>query len=234
MLKEQIVSMWVAGCCVAGSLAQAGGVTFASKPNVTRVGEGAKLEFAVSAPTDAEVAVLTADGNVVRHLAAGMLGANAPAPFKKDALRQELVWDGRDDSGKPAPGGTFEIRVRLGLGANLDRFIPSEPDPMSRPRAIGVGTNGDVYVLGCRPVPNGVSVYCFVLDRNGKYLRTILPSPANLKAQQVKGLERLMLPGGKEVPIIYQGYTGDTAPFLSGMRAQQLAVTPQGWIAFAS
>jgi hypothetical protein len=47
------------------------------------------------------VAVLAADGALVRHLAAGMLGPNAPAPFKKDSLAQEILWDGKDDLGVP-------------------------------------------------------------------------------------------------------------------------------------
>jgi len=234
MDKRLAAMAWMAVLLTVGGMALAGDVTFADKPKITKVGDGAKVEFAVSAPIDADVAVLAADGSVVRHLASGLLGANAPAPFKKDSLRQELLWDGKDDFDKPVAGATFQIRVRLGQGAELDRFIPSASDPLGNARAIGVGPNGDVYVLAVRSVPNGQSTYFFVLDRNGKYLRTILPSPANLKTEQVKGLERLKLPGGKEVPIIYQGYTGDTAPFLSGMRAQQLAVTSQGWIAFAS
>jgi len=179
--------------------------------------------------------VLNSDGKIVRHLAAGLLGGKNPPPEPlKAGLSQTLSWDGNDDLGKLAGTGPFKVQVRLGMGANLDRFIPSFPNPLSRPTAIGVGANGDVYVLSGRVYTNGVCVYLFVLDRTGKYLRTILPSPANLKAEQVKGLERLKLPGGKEVPIIYQGYTGDMAPFLSGMRAQQLAVTAQGAIAFAS
>ncbi len=207
---------------------------FAAKPTATKAGDGAKIGFSVSAPTDVEVSIVGADGKVVRHLAAGMVGKNAPEPFKKDSLAQEVAWDGKDDAGKPAAGGPFKARVRLGLSATLDRFIPSAPDPLSRPTSIGVGANGDVYVLAGRSHTNSVNVYMFVLDRDGKYLRTILPSPAGLKADQVKGLERLKLPGGKEVPIIYHGYTGDVAPFLAGMRAQQLAVTSQGWIVFAS
>ena len=209
-------------------------VAFSGKPQATKAGEGTKISFAVSAPIDVEVSVLDAGGKAVRHLAAGMLGGNAPEPFRKDALAQELFWDGKDDAGKPATGGPFKARVRLGLGAALDRFIPAAPDPISRPTAIGVGPNGDVYVLAGRIYTNGKSVYLFVLDRNGKYLRTLVPSPANLKVEQVKGLDRLRLPGGKEVPIIYHGYTGDVAPFLGGMRAQQLTVTSQGWIVFAS
>ena len=228
----------LAGFLAGAWLARAGDVTFAVKPNVTKAGDGAKIAFTVSASTDVDVAVLDATNHVVRHLAAGMLdGTTTPPAPLKPGLAQEIVWDGKDDSGvQPRPTtlgpGPLSVRVRLGLGATLNRFIPSAPDQLSPPTAIGVGPNGDVYVLVNRYKPGGVSI--FVLDRQGKYLRTILPSPANLKADQVKGLERLKLPGGKEVPIIYGGYEADTGPFLSGMRVQRLEVTPQGWITMAS
>jgi len=210
-------------------------VNFSSRPSAVKDGQNTTISFSVSAPTDVEVSVLGPNEQVVRHLAAGMLGGKNPPPEPlKAGLSQALQWDGKDDLAKPAGAGPFNVRVQLGMGADLDRFIPSVPDPMSRPTAIGVGADGNVYVLSGRNYTNGVCVYMFVLDRNGKYLRTILPSPSNLKADQVKGLDRLKLPGGQEVPIVYQGYTGDTAPFLSGMRAQQLAVTSQGNIVFAS
>lgn len=211
-------------------------VKFAAGPAVQKTANGCRIAFTVAATTDVEVAVLDAAGKIVRHLAAGNLGANAAEPFRKNALQQELNWDGKDDAGTP-PLATlhpppFSVRVRLGMGAALDRFIPSLPVQSAPATAIGVGNNGDVYVLSSRYMRGGVSI--FVLDRQGKYLRTILPSPATLKAEQVKGLDRIKLPGDKEVPIIYGGYTSDTGPFLSGLRSQRLEVTPQGWIVFAS
>jgi hypothetical protein len=34
---------------------------------------------------------------VVRHLASGVLGSNAPAPFQKNSLKQKIYWGGRND-----------------------------------------------------------------------------------------------------------------------------------------
>ena len=81
---------------------------FTARPAAARDGNKVKITFTLSAPTDVEVAVLDAKGQVVRHLAAGLLGENAPAPFKKNSLSQEIVWDGKDDLGKPAVGGPEE------------------------------------------------------------------------------------------------------------------------------
>jgi hypothetical protein len=78
----------------------------------------------VSAPTDVEVTVLGADGKVVRHLAAGVLGGKhlAPEPLKA-GLVQEILWDSKDDFGKPAADGPFKVRVRTGMGFKLRRLI---------------------------------------------------------------------------------------------------------------
>jgi len=226
------IAALVLGLSLCGALADGGEVVFSAKPAAARDGDKVKISFAVAAPTDAEVTVLDAKGEPVRHLAAGLLGKNAPEPFKKDALAQELLWDGRDDQGKPAAGGPFKVRVRLGLGAELDRFIPGQASPLGPPTAIGVGPDGTVYVLSSRDKAGGASIYA--LDREGKYLRTILPSPAGLKKEQVRGLERLKLDDGSEVPIVYSAYIADLAPHLAGVRPQQLAVSKDGWIVFAS
>ena len=66
----------VVGCLVSA----AGEATFAAKPSATKDGDKVKVSFAVSAPTDVEVAVLSGDGKVVRHLAAGVLGTKNPPP----------------------------------------------------------------------------------------------------------------------------------------------------------
>lgn len=77
-------------------------VKFTTKPTAAKAGEGAKIAFAVSAPTDVAVYIENAKGQIVRHLAAGVLGTNAPEPFKAGSLEQALEWDGKDDDGRTA------------------------------------------------------------------------------------------------------------------------------------
>jgi NHL repeat len=205
---------------------------FASAPAVRKENGKTLIGFAVAAPIDVEVAVLNAKGEIVRHLGSGLLGKNAPKPFKKDSLKQELEWDLLNDDGKPASGGPFKVRVRLGLGAEFDRFIPGKRPSLPDPTAVGVGPDGRLYVLSSRGKRGGAHLY--VLNRKGEYLRTILPPPAGLKNEQVKGLGRIKLAGGSEVPIIYNAYMADTAPYLAGFRSQQLVITSKGWIVMAS
>src|SRR5690606_6055775 len=73
---------------------------FSQPPVFKKTAAGGEVTFAVQAPADrppvAEVSVVNAAGRVVRHLAAGQLGAHAPTPFQKDTLTQRLAWDGKD------------------------------------------------------------------------------------------------------------------------------------------
>src|SRR5271169_5111235 len=90
----------------AGQLAVAD-VTFTSKPTVSADGDRLKIEFAVSGPTDVEVAILGDTGGVVRHLAAGAVGAEkAASPLKASSLSQSSAWDRKDDDGKEVVGKT--------------------------------------------------------------------------------------------------------------------------------
>jgi hypothetical protein len=96
-----------------------------SGPTAVRDGDAVKISFGVSAPTDVEVAVLDAKGKVVRHLAAGLLGEKAPAPFKKGSLKQEVLWDGKGDYGGAVSGA--KVRVRLGLRFGAAKALDVRP-----------------------------------------------------------------------------------------------------------
>ncbi|MHC4914879.1 MAG: hypothetical protein ACYTGB_05250 [Planctomycetota bacterium] len=98
--------------------------SFASKPSAAAEGEGVRIRFAVAAPCDVDVTVLDAKGAEVCHLAAGLLGAKeAAAPLAPGKLAQSLLWDRKDDWGRPVAGGNFSVRVRLGMKAGGARPI---------------------------------------------------------------------------------------------------------------
>ena len=43
------------------------------------------------------VGLIDDEGVVVRHLGSGVLGANAPAPFQRNSLKQTISWNGKGD-----------------------------------------------------------------------------------------------------------------------------------------
>ena len=68
----------------AGSSAFAGEVAFTARPTAVKDGGKVGISFAVSAPTDVEVAIVNTRGEVIRHLVAGVLGETPPAPGTLD------------------------------------------------------------------------------------------------------------------------------------------------------
>ncbi|MEX0703491.1 MAG: hypothetical protein WD069_15455 [Planctomycetales bacterium] len=160
-------------------------VALTQAPAVQRAGDKALVTFAVSEATDVEVAIVDAQGKVVRHLAAGVIGRESapPAPLAP-GLSQKLAWDGTDDAGRPAASGPFSFRVRAGYSAKLAKVI-GDPGSLSG-KIFGMATDeqGNLYVATGAVYSGEKSIFTIrVFDGDGKYLRTILPMPANLSAE---------------------------------------------------
>jgi hypothetical protein len=209
-------------------------VAFTTKPAAQATGDKVRITFAVAVPTDVEVAVVDAKGKIVRHLAAGLLGRNAPEPLRKDVLAQELLWDRTDDTGKPAAGGPFQARVSLGLQPVLDRMIGDNPGAILCPQSLAVGPKGELFVIHIfgRVHPEDNSAACTVFDRSGKYLRTILPYPANLTEEKLTGLKRLEVAPGVRAPFLYNAETRDIVAGFGNIVAHQSVATPDGRLVF--
>jgi len=181
--------------------ALAGEVSFSAKPSASKDGDKIKISFTVSAPTDVEVAVLGAKGEVVRSLAAGVLGAKTlpPEPLKP-GLSQTLEWDGvTGDWGKKAEGGPFKVRVRAGMGVKFGRMVGDSPYNFYEMFCGGMVVdqkNGDLYYLAKRG--RDAHLFCLrVFDRTGKYLREIMPYPAALDAKSREVYGSLPVPGSE-------------------------------------
>ncbi|MHC4914980.1 MAG: SMP-30/gluconolactonase/LRE family protein [Planctomycetota bacterium] len=217
----------------AGESGQPRRASFAKKPSASKSGAGAKISFAAQAQTDCAVYVLDSTGKVVRHLAAGVLGPKAPPPLKP-GLAQELVWDGKDDLGKPAKGGPFKVRVALGLTPTLDRMIGEAPGALAGISGLAVSpSSGELHVFHTygqlHPADN--TAFCAIHDRKGRYLRTIMPWPANLTEEKLKGAKRVDVDGEK-LPYIYQGECRSLLPGLANLPTGQPCVAADGKVAF--
>jgi DNA-binding beta-propeller fold protein YncE len=176
---------------------QARGVRLSAKPTAERTNGKTSIAFTLSAGADVEVAILGGDGEVVRHLAAGVLGGKTPPPAPlKPGLLQKIEWDGNDDYGEKAKGGPFRVRVRAGMGVKLEKIVGGDPYAYySRQmgqgdharwdmRGIEVKSDGKVYVLG--NVTNIGPAALRQYDAEGKYVRTVYPPPAGLSMDKVK------------------------------------------------
>jgi hypothetical protein len=217
--------------------AHAEGVTFTARPAVQKEGGKYTIAFAVSANTDVAVYVEDARGEVVRHLAAGVLGRNAPPPLAANSLAQQIGWDGANDDGRPAGPGPFRVRVGLGLtavyaGEAFAAADQSGPNKVESVLGMAVGPDGRLYVLdACRGMVWSGAARVLVFRRDGSYERTIKPFPANLAVEKAQAVGAFTNAHGKFNPLIQrvQGlsfYTAEEIP-------HQPAVTPDGKLVLA-
>lgn len=215
---------------VPASLQAADDAKFVSGPTATRDGGGVRIAFEVSSATDVAVFIENADGRVVRHLVAGVLGPNAPAPLKADALAQTVVWDGKGDYGRPAGEGPFKVRVALGMSAAFDKVLMDDPQATGGVSGLTVGPDGTLYVLSSfgAAVPNWGGHRLTAYDRNGKYLRTLMPFSNELKASEVSGLVTTELEGNI-LPLV-RSIAGRSLYTASHLRGGGIDITAGGVI----
>ncbi|MCG3178381.1 MAG: hypothetical protein BIFFINMI_00708 [Phycisphaerae bacterium] len=197
----------------AGLLAAAGGLaagpdpSFTSAPVATRDGQSVRIAFTLSAASDVEVAVLGANGRVVCHLAAGVLGGdNPPSAPLVAGLAQKLTWDGKDDAGQPAAGGPFSVRVRAGMNPRLGGYLLEQRSATGPIKALAVGPKGSLYVFHADATTGAGhwgSTKVKVLDREGKYLRTVMPFAADIDPAKIKPLGPFQDEQGRLVPRIH-------------------------------
>jgi len=220
------VGMLLAGAAFGGGPAP----RFTRTPRATRVGDGIRIEFAVDRETDVAVFIEDTNGKVVRHLAAGVLGQNPPAPLRR-GLAQSIEWDGKADWGKPAGKGPFKVRVALGLGAKYDKEVIADPMSIGPVHAMATGPDGTLYaVVGAgTTVPNWSAQRLVALNRDGTFQRTLIPLPSAATKEQIEALGGVPVEvGGRTVPMVVHVNQRRTTAFQVRGRSGQIAVTPGG------
>jgi hypothetical protein len=210
------------------SVAAAGGeaVKFTTKPTARKAGDKTVISFAVSGPTDVAVYVLDAKGQVVRHLVAGVVGAKGtpPAPLKA-GLSQQVDWDGKDDAGKPAAGGPFKVRVRAGTKPEFDRFLLFEPDAFPGASSVAPDGKGNLYVFYRDPTANGNQGghKIRIIDREGRFVRQILPFPADAPYEKVKAAGTFRDEEGRLVPNCHNWHRLEFYPNTIAARGRSMS-----------
>jgi hypothetical protein len=97
---------------------------FAKKPQITNEGNNVTITFETKGLCDVTIAIEDNANKIVRHLACGVLGANAPEPFIKNTKEQKIVWDGKDDHGRYIDNKeSYVVRVSLGLKPQMERTL---------------------------------------------------------------------------------------------------------------
>jgi sugar lactone lactonase YvrE len=143
----------------------------------------------------------------VKHLAAGMLGDNSPPPFSP-GLKQKLTWDGTDDAGRPAAGGPYRFRVRLGMKARLHRTYGWNGHWLADLNGMVCDRDGMLYVVHSGMwLPHRRTWLISAFGRNGQYHHQAFPGPAGLPPEKRTGWPWIERPDGVEVPMIHHAMT---------------------------
>src|SRR5262249_18990406 len=127
---------------------------------------------------------------------------------------QELIWDGKNDTGKNVDGGPFEVRVRAGMTPIFGRTVGDSPHNFNQTmcRGLAVDDNGDLYFLGLR-AQDATLYFLRVYDRTGKFPREILPYPSSLSADEREPFGMVQGVGQETLPQNYYSLWPNFYPF---------------------
>jgi len=217
---------------------------FVGEPTIQSADGRFEIAFALSAPNDVTVRVVDADGEVIRHLAAGMVGQeNAAGPFAPHRLSQRIVWDGKDDRGRDVPTGGCRVLLGVGTVARFDKFILYHADGFgnvgtpnwSGLGGIAVGPGGELHVVQ----QYGVHYSTLrVFDRQGHFVRCLWPLSMDKPRELLEPfLASTMTIWPRDVATwAAEDYQGRTVPrsvrhsafYWYGVKSVAMAVGPQG------
>jgi hypothetical protein len=207
---------------------------FTSPPRVTRAGDRIDIYFETKAFCDATVAIENSSGKIIRHLASGVLGSNAPDPFEKSSKKQHVVWNGKDDFGVYTDDkDALTVRVSLGLKASFEKNLHYHPmQALGRNPIIHASPEG-VFIY--QHNANSVWDYLQQFDHEGHYVKTLHPFAANA-LDKIKGLNMIYAwPEDKKVPAKSLTMYGSLLPFSTSLFDNAPAVgdftVRNGWLA---
>ncbi|PCJ57657.1 MAG: hypothetical protein COA79_15540 [Planctomycetota bacterium] len=168
---------------------------FTKKPEMKEEKNLSTISFEVKDFCDVTIAVENSQGKIIRHLASGVLGVNAPAPFQKNSLKQVIKWDNKDDLGRYVDNlKDTKVRVSLGLQAEYEKDLYYSPYKRIAKLPIMAASPEGIYVF------EGMGRdHVRLFDHDGKYVKTVYPFPAS-QLKNVKGLKWWKAPDGHKVP----------------------------------
>lgn len=170
---------------------------FAKEPTISKKDTQYIIEFETKSFCDATVSIEDESGEIVRHLASGVLGKRAPTSFQPNSLKQSIIWDGKNDRGEYVKDfNLITVRVSLGLNPKFEKNLYFEPKRrQGREAPIMQSAEEGVYVYDGGTGIDFVKLY----SHKGEYIKTIYPFPAD-KIKDVKGLNTHTFPDGKTLP----------------------------------
>jgi len=172
---------------------------FQVEPTITKNEKGFDIYFETKGFCDVTIVIEDLSGKILRHLASGVLGANAPEPLSKNSKTQKIYWDGKNDQEKYLDNlENYIVRVSLGLKPQFEKTLYWTPYRRIEQKSPSIVC-----------VPEGVVVYeggkamdfIRMYQHDGSYLRSVYPF-SNSSVKKVTGLLWHNYPqDGKDSPL---------------------------------
>ncbi|MFC1671700.1 hypothetical protein ACFL01_01060 [Planctomycetota bacterium] len=202
---------------------------FAKKPSVRLVAKDKyEIAFATKGYCDVTAGIIDEKGVVVRHLASGVLGKNAPSPFQKDSLTQKITWNGKNDlDSYVKEPGKMRVRVMLGLKPIFNRHL-NGTSPHNLPANIfGLAADSTGVYVFTRGGRGKNYVRKFGLD--GEYLYSLAPPPSKIPEAKLSGRGYVEFESGRRAshgPSVYVSTAdhGHLLPWLGKLASDQQAL----------
>jgi hypothetical protein len=205
------------------------------QPKVTISGGSAQISFSVKEYTDVTVEVVNVQDQVLCHIGSGVLGANAPSPFQANSKSQVISWDLKDNQGNAVDPKTARILVKAGLKPSFDKIIGWTGQTLGIVRGMCVDKTGNVYITTeAMPTTYRTQNLTKVFDRDGNYLRTILPFPSHLPESKLAGVKFADVSDGRRVPFMLAPWARDPMDVAISEHQHQPVITEDGKLLFPS
>jgi DNA-binding beta-propeller fold protein YncE len=199
---------------------------FTEKPQAKLVGKDKyEIAFAVKGNCDVTVGIVDAKGRVIRHLASGVLGRNAPSPFQKNTLSQKIYWNGKNDFGTYVKEpGKLKLRVMLGLKPEFDKRLggTSPKNIPGKVRGLAIDRDG-AYVFS---MSGDSRIYIRRFDHDGNYVKSLVPPPADLPEEKLGGMGYVEYEPGKKA--VHSSDGGSTVSSF-GSYVRCIMMRPYDW-----
>ena len=147
------------------------------------------ITFKVSEQTDVSVAIIDENKNIIRHLAAGLIGPGVQTvdPLKPD-LSQKLTWDMKDDFGKDASKTKASVKLTIGTNVQFNKFIGHDPYIFGSIHSLAFDEENKMYLMSFVGGYNQNMDSLRVFSSKGKYLHSLIPFSETLKPEALKSI----------------------------------------------
>lgn len=163
--------------------------TLQEKLMVQKEKDSVIITFKVSEQTDVTVSIIDDNKNIIRHLAAGLIGPGIQTvePLQAD-LSQKLSWDLKDDFGKDVSDLKLSVKLTIGTNIQFGKFIGQDPYIFGEINSLAFDEENKMYLMSYIGGYNQNMDSLRVFSNTGKYIKSLIPFSETLKPESIQNV----------------------------------------------